>query len=130
VRLAHQLGVRLAVGCDYPGGKWWKIGDRTICEMMELVQCGLTPMEAIVAATRINAEAYGKLAEFGTLEPGKRADLLIVTGNPLADINVLYNGDNIALVMKDGVVESTDKSHERYYRVREAQPPDRAQAGD
>ncbi|MBM4083421.1 MAG: amidohydrolase family protein [Planctomycetes bacterium] len=120
VRLAHELGVKLCVGCDYPGTpKGWKIGDRTMFEMQELVRCGLTPMEALVAATRTNAAAYGKLDEFGTLEPGKRADLLLVTGNPLDDISVLYNAENIVLVMKDGVVESADEQFKRYYRVRE-----------
>jgi len=120
VRLAHELGVKLCVGCDYPGTpKGWKIGDRTMFEMQELVRCGLTPMEALVAATRTNAAAYGKLDDFGTLEPGKRADLLLVTGNPLDDISVLYNAENIVLVMKDGVVESADEQFKRYYRVRE-----------
>ena len=94
-------------------------------EMQELVQCGLTAMEAIVAATRNNAEAYGKLEDFGTLEPGKKADLLVLTGNPLDDIGVLSEEDNINIVMKDGVVESVDEDHKRYYRVREDQPADR-----
>ena len=131
VRLAHEIGVKLCVGTDYPGTpRLWKIGDRTMFEMMELVQCGLTPMEAIVAATRNNAEAYRKLDDLGTLEPGKKADLLVVTGNPLDDISVLYDGDNINIVMKDGVVESVDEQHKQYYRVREDQPPDRMHAGE
>jgi len=127
VRLAHEIGVRLAVGCDYPGTpKGWKIGDRTMFEMQELVRCGLTPMEAILAATRNNAEAYGKLKEFGTLEPGKKADLLIVAGNPLDDISVLYNGANINVVLKDGIVEYADEEHKKHYRVADEQPADRA----
>lgn len=126
VRLAHEIGVKLCVGTDYPGTpKTWKIGERTMYEMQELVQCGLTAMEAIVAATRNNAEAYGKLEDFGTLEPGKKADLLVLTGNPLDDIGVLSEEDNINIVMKDGVVESVDEDHKRYYRVREDQPADR-----
>jgi imidazolonepropionase-like amidohydrolase len=127
VRLAHEIGVKLAVGCDYPGTpKGWKIGDRTMFEMQELVRCGLSPMEAIVAATRNNADAYGRLKEFGTLEPGKKADLLVVNGNPLDDIGVLYRGENIAIVLKEGVVEYTDEEHERHYHVGDEQPAERA----
>ena len=51
-----------------------------------LVQCGLSPMEALVAATRNGADAIGVLDELGTLEPGKFADLLILDADPLADI--------------------------------------------
>jgi imidazolonepropionase-like amidohydrolase len=120
VRLAHEIGVKLCVGCDYPGtSRTWKVGDRAMFELQELVRCGLTPMEALVAATRTNAEAYVKGEELGTLQPGKRADLLLVSGNPLEDVGVLYDAANIVLVMKDGVVESTDEQFKRHYRVRE-----------
>jgi imidazolonepropionase-like amidohydrolase len=61
------------------------------------------------------------------MEPGKKADLIIVDGDPLDDIEVLYDGDNITLVIKDGEVESADDAHIQYYTVREAQPPDRPQ---
>jgi len=126
VRMAHEMGVKLGVGCDYPGTpKTWKIGDRTMFELMELAQCGLTPLEAIVAGTRTNADAYGKLADLGTLEPGKKADVLVVTGNPLDDLSVLYDGNNINVVIKDGTVEYTDEQHKQYYRVGEDQPADR-----
>jgi len=125
VRLAHELGVRIGVGTDYPGGPWWEIGERTMVELQELVACGLTPMEAIVAATRTTAEAYRKLDELGTLEPGKRADLLVVDGNPLDDIALLSNGDRIGVVMKNGAVESVSDEFRRHYCVREDQPPDR-----
>ena len=127
VRLAHELGVKLGVGTDYPGtAKTWKIGDRTMFELQELAACGLSPMEAIVAATRTNAEAYRRLDDLGTLEPGKKADVLVVGGNPLDDLGVLYDGANILLVLKDGIVEYTDEEHKRHYRVGEEQPPDRA----
>ena len=119
VRLAHELGVKIAVGCDYPGGPWWRFGDRTMWELQELVRCGLSPMEAITAGTRTNALAYRKLDDFGTLEPGKRADLLVVTGDPAEDVGVLYEADHINLVMKDGVVESTHEDYKQYYRMRE-----------
>lgn len=126
VRLAHQLGVKLCVGTDYPGSaKGWLIGDGTHFEMQEMVACGLSPMEVIVAATQTNAKAFRKDMTLGTLEPGKEADLLVVDGNPLEDISLLYDGDRINLVMKAGQVEAVDQDHVQYYNLRLPQPPDR-----
>ncbi len=62
-------------------------------------------MEAIVSATRNTSDALGILKSAGTLEPGKKADILIVEGNPLKDISILLNKKNILLVMKDGKIE-------------------------
>lgn len=124
VRLAHALGVQLAVGTDFPGTpRTWRVGDRTLYELQELVQCGLTPMDALVAATRNNAAAYRRLHELGTLEPGKRADLLVVAGNPAEDVGILYDARNIRLVMKDGVVEVTEDEYRQHYRTRSDQAP-------
>ena len=62
---------------------------------------GMKPMDAIMAATANIARAYHLDREIGTLEPGKRADLLILDADPLADI---MNVEKIATVMKDGLV--------------------------
>ena len=48
-------------------------------------------MDIIVAGTRHAAEASGRLADLGTIEPGKRADLLVVRGDPLTDIGALFS---------------------------------------
>ncbi|MEN6401877.1 MAG: amidohydrolase family protein [Armatimonadia bacterium] len=118
VRLAHQVGVTLGVGTDYPGNpRGWRIGDRTMVELQELQQCGLSALEAITAATRNNAAAYGKLDDLGTLEVGKRADLLLVASNPLADLGVLYDQQNLCAVIKDGRVEYADEAHRDYYQL-------------
>ncbi len=58
-------------------------------------------MDALLAATRNIADAYGKANDLGTLEPGKRADLVILDANPLVDV---HNYGRITEVMKDGVV--------------------------
>jgi len=97
VRKAHEMGLKIAVGTD------GKAGDANI-ELAELVSCGLSPMEAIVAGTRGSAEALGILDRTGTLEPGKAADLLIVDGNPDDDVGVLLDRDRIRLVMRGGAV--------------------------
>jgi imidazolonepropionase-like amidohydrolase len=108
VRKAHQMGIEMGVGTD--GGP----GD-AMHEMMELVACGLSPMDALVAGTRNTARAMGVLDEYGTLEPGKLADLLIVGKDPLQDISILHDAPNIQLVMKEGLVAVTDAEFNRYY---------------
>ena len=67
---------------------------------------GLSPMNALLAATRNIAVAYGKASELGTLEPGKRADLVVLNADPLEDPG---NYRKIALVFKDGVSVERDK---------------------
>lgn len=68
-------------------------------ELSALVDSGMTPSRAISAATKTNAEILGLGTSLGTLEKGKLADLIVIDGNPLFDINVLRNVD---LVFKDG----------------------------
>lgn len=68
-------------------------------EMKALVDSGMTPIQVISAATKTNAEILGRFAELGTIEPGKLADMIIVDGNPLADIDALSRVD---VVVKDG----------------------------
>ena len=64
------------------------------------------PGEAIEVSTRRSAECMRLGREVGTLETGKRADLLVVDGNPLLDITMLRRKASLALVMKDGVAFS------------------------
>jgi imidazolonepropionase-like amidohydrolase len=71
-----------------------------------MVEKGMTPMETIVSATRNIAAAYHKLDQFGTLEAGKLADLVILDGDPLQDVE---NIRRISTVMKDGQVVDRDK---------------------
>ena len=69
-----------------------------------LTRCGYTPMEAIKAGTINGAYLMRKEREIGTLEAGKLADLVIVNGNPLEDILVLADADNISTVMIGGKI--------------------------
>jgi imidazolonepropionase-like amidohydrolase len=73
--------------------------------MQALVESGMTPIQVISAATRTNAEILGQFDELGTVEPGKLADLVIVRGNPLANIE---NIGNVDIVVKDGLVFYTE----------------------
>jgi imidazolonepropionase-like amidohydrolase len=82
--LADQ-GVRIAMGTDTgPPGRFQGFFEHLELEMM--VDAGLTPMQAIVAATGDAARCYGKSGELGSIVPGAVADFVVVQGNPLQDI--------------------------------------------
>jgi len=70
-------------------------------ELELMVQAGLSPMQAIQAATKVGADYLGKLSELGTVEEGKLADLIVVRGNPLEDIT---HARRIDVVIKDGEI--------------------------
>lgn len=95
-------GLRYALGTDAVHGQM-------PFEMATLVRLGVSPKDALLAATRWGAEACRVDEEVGTLEAGKRADLVAVEGDPLKDIAAMRR---VRLVMKDGVVQGRDE-HER-----------------
>ena len=74
-------------------------------ELKTHVDLGMTPMEAIVAATRVNARILGLADDLGTIEPGKIADIVVLTGDPRFSITAL---DDPELVVKDGKVYRRD----------------------
>ena len=100
LQLAVSAGVKVAAGTDEGG---WEHGNNAH-EISCLVAAGMTPMQAIVAATGRAAECIGMGTEIGTLEEGKKADLILVDGDPLQDISILEKGKAVTLVMKGGVV--------------------------
>jgi len=117
VPMAVEAGVKIATGTD--AGLGIKHGQNLI-ELVHLVDAGLSPMEAIVAGTATAAEVLGLGGQIGTLEPGKRADLVVAGGNPLEDIKLLVDGENITLVVQDGRIvklEHTSESVEQNGRV-------------
>jgi len=97
VRKAYPAGVKIAFGTDAGVSKHGRNTD----EFEAMVKYGMPPAEAIKAATVNAADLLGLSAEIGTLEPGKRADVVAVSGDPLADITVLKQ---VRFVMKDGLV--------------------------
>jgi imidazolonepropionase-like amidohydrolase len=99
-RRAVEAGVPIAMGTDTGVGPHGTNAE----ELAMMVEGGLTPMQAIVATTKTAAECSRIGGLVGTLEPGKLADLLVVDGDPLADIAVLQNRDRLALIMKDGQI--------------------------
>ena len=67
---------------------------------------GFTPLETITCATRTGAEIMGRADEFGTLEPGKLADVLVVDGDVVADISLLEDRSRFIAVMQGGEVKA------------------------
>ena len=98
VRAAHDGGVRIAMGTDAGVG----VHGTNAEELEYLTGAGMSAMEAIVAATKTASECIRMDGDIGTLEPGKLADLLVVDGDPLADITLLQDRDRLLLIMQGG----------------------------
>ncbi|PYV81152.1 MAG: Xaa-Pro dipeptidase, partial [Acidobacteria bacterium] len=104
---AVKAGVKIAFGTDagvYPHGGNGK-------QFVYMVRWGMTPMQAIQAATESAADLLGWSDKVGSITPGKFADIVAVAGDPLRDISVL---ENVSFVMKDGVVYKNEASKKRY----------------
>ncbi|TMA95934.1 MAG: amidohydrolase family protein [Deltaproteobacteria bacterium] len=100
---ARALGIKVMCGTDTGNYSWMPYGKTHAKEAEILVRYGgYTPIEAITACTRDNAFAVGLENEVGALETGKLADIVILKQNPLADIRVLQDPANLAIVIKDG----------------------------
>src|ERR1700674_1289731 len=100
IRRALAAGVKVVAGTDAGGhGHPANAG-----ELECLVKSGMTAMQALQAATGWAAECLGQPDEIGTVQPGKLADLVVVAGDPLADISVLCDPMRIALVIKNGEI--------------------------
>jgi imidazolonepropionase-like amidohydrolase len=106
---AMEAGVLTGVGMDT--GAPYMIHGKNAKELQLYVRYGASEMEAIEAATRVNAEILGMEDWLGTAEAGKEADLIVVKKDPLKDIGVLQDNDNIVLVIKGGqiVVDRREK---------------------
>ena len=86
VRRLHAAGVPLLAGTDTPAGVDVIPGVSLHHELARLVDAGLTPLAALQAATINPARFLGRLAELGTVEPGKLADLVVLDRDPRLDI--------------------------------------------
>jgi len=101
-RRAVAKGVRIAFGTDaavYPHG-------RNAEEFRLMVELGMRPVDALRAATSVNAELFGISDQLGTLAPGKLADIIAVPGDPTRDIR---ETERVFFVMKEGVVYKNDR---------------------
>jgi imidazolonepropionase-like amidohydrolase len=114
VGMLHAAGVPLVAGTD-------GIAGFTLHRELELyVQAGMSPGEAIRIATENGARYAGILAETGTIEPGKQADLILVDGDPTADISDIRR---VSYVLKGGVGYAPAGIYESFGVRRFADPP-------
>lgn len=90
-------GVKIAFGTDAGVSKHGRNAD----EFELMVANGMTPTEALKAATVNAADLLGLSAEIGTVEPGKSADIIAVSGDPIADVRLLKS---MAFVMAQGKI--------------------------
>ena len=102
---ALAAGVKMALGSDLR-----PLRDAALLEIGLWVKDGATPRQALLAATRHAAELCGAEQELGTVEVGKRADLIAVRGNPLDDVESL---GELVLVIKDGRLVADHRSRVR-----------------
>src|SRR3954451_3352294 len=97
---AVAAGVKVAMGTDsgvVPHGQ-------NLRELEQMTLCGMSPTDALIASTRIAAELLGVLDDRGTVEPGKRADLVVLDGDPL---DMAGLGDRVSTVLQNGRVVSS-----------------------
>jgi imidazolonepropionase-like amidohydrolase len=101
LKMARKAGVKIAAGTDFMhfdmSALAWEL-------YVYVKEGGMTEMEAIIAATKTAAMACG-LVDVGTLEESKIADIIVVNGNPLKDIEVLQKKENIDIVITEGKVQ-------------------------
>jgi imidazolonepropionase-like amidohydrolase len=104
-RMILRAGGRLGMGGDY-GFAWNPHGDYAKELTFFVRHVGFTPMETITCATKTGAEIMGRSDEFGTVQVGKLADLLIVDGDVIADISILQDRSRFIAVMQAGVIKA------------------------
>ena len=116
IKALHAGGVGLLLGSDGP--QVWNVpGFSVHRELQYLVQAGLTPYQALETGTRNVAAFFGTTADRGTIAQGKRADLVLLEGNPLADIG---NSSKIAAVVLAGRLLTKDEIDKRLAALRSA----------
>jgi len=102
LKTVRDAGITIAMGTD-AGNPLTLHGVSVYAEMEAMQGAGMTPMEVLVASTRSGALAMHRLEEFGTVEKGKRADLLVIGADPTRDIHGLRQ---LRYVVKGGVVRA------------------------
>ena len=100
IRMAREAGVLIGMGTD--AGTPFNLHGNNLRELKLLKDNGFSTIEALEATTRIAAQVLGLENDLGTIEEGKLADLVVVEGNPMDNIDILINKEAIRLVMQEG----------------------------
>ena len=102
LRAMHKRGVRVLPGGDY-GFAWARHGENAKDLQYLVKYAGMTPMEALLAATKHGGAIMKRGSELGQIAEGFLADLLLVDGDPLTDLSILLEPRKLLAIMKDGV---------------------------
>jgi imidazolonepropionase-like amidohydrolase len=105
LKRVSDAGIPIAMGTD-AGNPLTLHGPSVYAEMEAMQAAGLSPLQVLTASTRGGARAMGREKEFGTVEKGKDADLLVVGGDPAADVRNLRK---VVWVVRGGVVRSLEE---------------------
>jgi imidazolonepropionase-like amidohydrolase len=99
LQYAYRAGCKIGSGSDL-------LGDMATQRAVEFELKGqvMKPMEVLLSATKVNAELFRMSHLIGSVEPNKYADLIVVEGNPLKNLRVFQNQDNLKVIMKGGRV--------------------------
>jgi imidazolonepropionase-like amidohydrolase len=97
----HRRGIKVLPGGDY-GFAWTPHGTNAKDLQYFVEMVGMSPMEALVAATRYGGEIMGQPNELGQVKEGFLADMILVDGDPVSNIRILQDRERILAVMKDG----------------------------
>jgi imidazolonepropionase-like amidohydrolase len=112
----HRRGIRVCIGGDY-GFAWTPQGTnakdiQTFVEML-----GYSPMEAIQAGTKFGGQIMGMGEELGMIKEGYLADILLIDGDPIADVRILQDKNRILAIMKDGKFHKAPRMNEQRRRL-------------
>ena len=115
-RKMHRRGIRVLIGGDY-GFAWTPQGTNAKDLEYFVDLLGFSPMEALVAATRLGGEIMGMGNELGMIKKGYLADLLLVDGDPAANVRVLQDKSRLLAIMKDGEFHKAPRMNEQRRRL-------------
>jgi imidazolonepropionase-like amidohydrolase len=115
-RKMRRRGIRVLPGGDY-GFAWTPQGTnaKDLETFVELL--GFSPMEAIISATKFGGQIMGMGDELGMIKPGYLADMLLVDGDPVANIRILQDKTRLLAIMKDGKFHKAPKMNEQRRRL-------------
>ena len=115
-RKMHRRGIRVLIGGDY-GFAWTPQGTNAKDLETFVDMLGFSPMEAIVAATKYGGQIMQMGDELGMIKQGYLADMLLVDGDPIANIRVLQDKSRLLAIMKDGQFHKAPKMNEQRRRM-------------
>ena len=101
LRIAIDKGIKILIGTDAGSFMNYHGMDSMLGQLLILQQEGMAIRDILSSATRLNAEAMGLADRIGVLAPNMRADIIVVDGDPMSDLNVLKN---VSAVIKDGLL--------------------------